>query len=276
MTAPEGYSGPPILLYVRTAPGAGDGAPRFLYLDPSGSERTGYHLREVKPVTDPKVPMNDPRRQFNLVTGTSWGRFAMLPTSMAIHSNGYVVAVNHRYDNMLILALPATASPDQDAPWASAPIEPGTATGRLLAPWLAAIRPDQTILVLEAGNQRVQAFSRGGHPVPTFGNDTYWFPLMSHAPPTNVSVVYLSMCVDVANYAYVLGQNGRGYVATQFNLDVYTPTGKPLFYQQGLVAGGMAVDLWRNVYALNFQQISGPGGRPEPSISEWIPSTPKA
>jgi hypothetical protein len=37
------------------------------------------------------------------------------------------------------------------------------------------------------------------------------------------------------------------------------------------VAGGMAVDLWRNAYTLNFQQISGPGGRPEPSLSEWIP-----
>jgi len=277
MTAPEGYSGPPILLYVRTAPGAGAAAPRFLYLDPSGDMDTGYHLREVKPVTDPAVLMDDPRRQFDLATGASWGRFAMLPTAMAIHSNGYVVAVNPSCDTMLILALPATASPDKDAPWASAPLEPGTASGRLLVPALVAIRPDQTILVLEAGNQRIQAFSRGGHPVPAFsGSDTpYWIPLVSHAP-SNVNVVYLSMCVDVANYVYVLSQNGDGYDAAQFNLDVYTPTGKHLFYQQRLVAGGMAVDLWRNVYTLNFQQIAGPGGRPEPSISEWIPSTPKA
>jgi hypothetical protein len=274
MTAPEGYSGPPILLYVRTAPGAGAAAPRFLYLDPSGAQNTGYHLREVKPVTDPVVPMSDPRRQFDLATGTSWGRFAMLPTSMAIHSNGYVVAVNPSCDNMLILALPATASPDQDAPWASAPLEPGTASGRLLVPSLVAIRPDQTILVLEAGNQRIQAFSRGGHPVPAF-DKSYWIPLVSHAP-SNVNVVYLSMCVDVANYVYVLSQNGNGYDAAQFNLDVYTPTGQHLFYQQRLVTGGMALDLWRNVYTLNFQQIAGPGGRPEPSISEWIPSTPKA
>jgi hypothetical protein len=273
MTAPAGYSGPPILLYVRTAPGAGAAAPRFLYLDPSGAQDTGYHLREVKPVTDPTVPMSDPRRQFDLATGTSWGRFAMLPTSMAIHSNGTVVAVNPSGATMLILALPATASPDADAPWASAPVEPGTASGRLQAPSLVAIGPDQTILVLEAGtNQRIQAFSRGGHPVPAF-DTSYWIPLVSHAPP-DVDVVYLSMCVDVANYVYVLSQNGNGYDAAQFNLDVYTPMGTHLFYQQGLVAGGMAVDLWRNVYTLNFQQIAGPGGRPEPSISEWIPSTP--
>ena len=275
MTAPEGYSGPPNLLYVRTAPGAGAGAPRFLYLDPSGDQKTGYHLREIKPVTDPKVPMGDPSRQFDLATGTSWGRFGMRPTAMAIHSNGYVVAVNPSIDTMLILALPAMASPDEDAPWASAPLEPGAAPGRLSAPALAAIRPDQTILVLEAGNQRVQAFSRGGHPVLAFGEQSS-FPLVSHAS-SDVHVVYLSMTVDVANYTYVLSQNGNGYEATQFNLDVYTPTGKPLFYQQGaIVAGGMAVDLWRNLYALNFQQIAGPGGRPEPSISEWIPSTPHA
>ena len=142
------------------------------------------------------------------------------------------------------------------------------------APALTAIRPDQTILVLEAGNQRVQAFSRGGHPVLAFGEQSS-FPLVSHASG-DVNVVYLSMTVDVANYTYVLSQNGNGYEAAQFNLDVYTPTGEPLFYRQGLVvAGGMVVDLWRNLYALNFQQIAGPGGRPEPSISEWIPSTPK-
>src|SRR5262249_13372009 len=152
--------------------------------------------------------------------------FAMLPTSMAIHSNGYVVAVNPSCDTMLILALPATASPDADAPWASAPVAPGTASGRLLAPALVAIRADQTILVLETGNQRVQAFSRGGHPVPAFtGSDTpFWFPLVSHANP-NVDVLYVSICVDVANYVYVLSQNGDGYDAAQFNLDVYTPTG---------------------------------------------------
>jgi hypothetical protein len=272
MTAPAGYSGQPILLYARTAPGGGAG-PRFFFLDPSGEPDTGYHLREVKPVTDPNVPMSDPRRQFVVATGKSWGRFAMLPTAMAIHSNGYVVGVNPSADTMLILRLPAAASADKDAPWASAPVEPGTITGRLQSPALAAIRPDQTILVLESGNQRVQAFSGGGHPVMTFGKRS-WFPLVSHASGSD-SVDYLSMTVDVANYVYVLSQTGNGYAASQFNLDVYTPTGQPLFYRQGLVlAGGMVVDLWRNLYALNFQQIAGPGGRPEPSISEWIPSTP--
>lgn len=275
MTAPAGYSGAPILLYVRTAPGAGSTAPRFLYLDPSGDKNGGYHLREVTPVTDQAVPMGDARRQFNLATGTSWGRFAILPTSMAIHSNGYVVAVNSSCDHLLILALPTRSSADADAPWASAPLEPGTAPGRLLAPALVAIRPDQTMLVLEAGNQRIQAFSRGGHPVPAFSGMTpsFWFPLISHAAPNKT--LYLSMSVDVANYAFVLSQVGNGYDAADFYLDVYTPAGAILFFQRGLNAAGLTVDLWRNLYTLNYQQIAGPGGRPEPSLSEYIPSTPK-
>jgi hypothetical protein len=78
----------------------------------------------------------------------------------------------------------------------------------------------------------------------------------------------------VAGYLYVLSQNGNGYDPSDFHLDVYAPTGAHLMHQQGLVAGGLAVDLWRNVYTLNFQQIAGPGGRTEPSLSEYLPHTP--
>jgi hypothetical protein len=98
--------------------------------------------------------------------------------------------------------------------------------------------------------------------------------LVPHAPD-DINVVYLSLSVDVAGYAYVLSQNGNGYDATDFNLDIYTPTGQHLLYQRGLVAAGLAVDLWRNVYTLNFQQIAGPASRTEPSLSEYLPSTPK-
>jgi uncharacterized protein YjbI with pentapeptide repeats len=83
------------------------------------------------------------------------------------------------------------------------------------------------------------------------------------------------MSVDIANYVFILSQIGNGYDAADFYLDVYAPTGALLFTQRGLNAAGLAVDLWRNVYTLNYQQISGPGGRPEPSISEYTPSTPK-
>jgi hypothetical protein len=223
------------------------------------------------------VPIGDPSRRFDLAQGTSWGRFASLPTSLAIHSNGYVVGVDPAYDNLQIVKLAASGTPDAQAPWAHIPLGPGTGPGRLAAPALTCIRPDQTILVLEAGNHRVQAFSRGGHPVPAFAPSPtpYWFPLVSHAA-ADVDVVYLSLSVDVAGYAYLLSQNGNGYDPVDFHLDVYTPTGQHLLHQPGLVAAGLDVDLWRNVYTLNFQRIAGSGGRTEPSLSAYLPTTPKA
>ena len=46
------------------------------------------------------------------------------------------------------------------------------------------------------------------------------------------------------------------------------------FAQQGLVGGRMAVDLWRNLYTVNYQRLAG-APRTEPSLSEYIPHTPK-
>jgi hypothetical protein len=279
MSAPQGYAKAPLLLYLRTAAGSGDSlaGPGLFFLDPSGDPRSGYHLRQVTAVTNPTVPVDDPSRRFTLDSGTSWGRFPSLPTSLAIHSNGYVVGVNPAADNMQILRLATSGTPDAQAPWACMPLGPGTGPGRLGGPALVCIRPDQTILVLEARNRRIQAFSRGGHPVPAFSTTPtpYWVPLVLHAPE-GTNVVYLSLSTDVAGYVYLLSQNGNGYDPSDFHLDIYTPTGQHLTHQQGLVAGGLAVDLWRNVYTLNFQRIAGPGGRTEPSLSEYLPHTPAA
>jgi hypothetical protein len=278
MTAPAGYSKGARLVYRRSLQGAnGDFGTGCFFLDPSGDRASGFHLRQVTPVTSPGVPMTDPSRQFDLATGASFGRFSVYPTSLAIHSNGYVAAVNSTYDTLQILKLPPQSVADAQAPWAFMPTGSGTGPGRLSAPTLVAIRPDQTILVLEAGNQRIQAFSCGGHPVPIAslsGRPVFWIPLVSHAS-NGANVVYLSMSVDVVGFAYVLSYSGNGYDASQFHLDIYTADGEHLSSQQGFVAADLAVDLWRNAYTLNFEQMSGPGGRPEPTISTYIPSTPK-
>ena len=278
MTAPAGYSKGVRLLYLRTAQGApGVFGTGCFFLDPSGDRTSGFHLRQVTPVTSASVPMNDPSRRFSLATGRSFGKFSVYPTSLAIHSNGYVVAVNSMYDTLQILKLSPQELPDAQAPWAFMPTGAGTGPGRLGAPTLVAIRPDQTILVLEAGNRRIQAFSCGGHPVsiaPLSAQPVFWTPLEPHAP-AGTNVVYLSMSVDVVGYAYVLSYSGNGYDASDFWLDIYSPTGAHLCAQQGFVAAGLAVDLWRNAYTVNFQQMSGPSGRTEPSVSEYIPSTPK-
>jgi hypothetical protein len=57
-------------------------------------------------------------------------------------------------------------------------------------------------------------------------------------------------------------------------LDIYQPDGTFLVQTKGVTAGKMVVSLWRDVYTLNYEQISGPKG-PEPSVSKWIPPAPK-
>jgi hypothetical protein len=74
---------------------------------------------------------------------------------------------------------------------------------------------------------------------------------------------------------YVLSYEDDGYEADQFRLDVYTPEGAHLFRQRGLNVGALTVDLWRNVFTENFQTILGPAQRTEPSVSRWIPATPR-
>ncbi|PYE13164.1 hypothetical protein [Paraburkholderia silvatlantica] len=280
MTAPVGYSKAPLMVYMRTAGQLdADDPPRCFFLDPSGDSTGGFHLRGVTPVVDPAIGIDDARRQFDLSQAKSWGRFALQPTSLAIHSNGYVVGVNPEYDTIQILRLAPRAVPDDRAPWAYMLAGPGPGAGRVSKPALVAIAPDQTIFVLEAGNRRIQAFSKGGHPVEAFpASDTpFWIPIQPSggSATSGRATTWLSMSIDVAGYIFVLSQDGNGYDRRDFNLDIYSPEGSHLMHQNGFVAAGLAVDLWRNAYTLNFQRISGPGGRTEPSISEYIPSTPR-
>jgi hypothetical protein len=273
INTPKGYNKAPLLAYPQL--GAESGAAEYFYLDPTGDSESGYHLRRIQPINDPSVPQNSPDREFDLSAGESWGRFNLLPASMAYHSNGYVVAVNPAYPVMQILRIPSSGQSNDQAPWAMITLGPGTREGLLLQPELVAIAPNQTVYVLEKGNQRIQAFSRGGHPVAAFTDPAYpyWISLVNH--DTAQDVKYLAMSVEIQGHIYVLSQYGNGYDADQYYLDIYTPVGIHLVTQRGLVAASMAVDLWRNLYTLNFQQISSPEGRTEPSVSEWTPSTPR-
>jgi hypothetical protein len=281
MFTPAGYNASPQVVYLRSTAEANDahsGASHrgFFFLDPLADARASYHLRGVHPVTDAKLPADSPKRLFDLSNQQSWGRFRLLPTSMAVHSTGCVVAVSRGYSKLQILELPKAAVPSAQAPWSQLLSGPGIREGLLGLPELVTIAPDQTILVLEAGNSRIQAFSRGGHPVPAFPSSStpFWIPLYSE-PADSDNITYTSMSVEIKGYIYVLSYEDEGYEARQFRLDLYTPRGSHLLRQRGINVAALSVDLWRNLYTLNYQLLLGPGQRTEPSISEWIPSTPK-
>lgn len=94
---------------------------------------------------------------------------------------------------------------------------------------------------------------------------------------------YLDMTTEMKGYIYVLAYTGTGAAPSDYYLDIYDPLGHWLSrtpdsslnsQATGVNAGRIAVDMWRNLFSLNFESFAGPGGRIEPSVSMWVPTTP--
>lgn len=105
-----------------------------------------------------------------------------------------------------------------------------------------------------------------------------------YQPDPRVKVTYLDLAVEALGYLYVLSFTGEGKEVSDYHLDLYDPAGKWLSRTPdknknpnatGVNAGRLIVDMWRNMYTLNFEHFEGPGGRTEPSVSTWLPTTPE-
>ncbi len=108
--------------------------------------------------------------------------------------------------------------------------------------------------------------------------------------PNNEPLSYLDVAIESKGYIYVLAYNndlvtGGNIPNNAYVLDVYTPLGEHLFRtpdaklsgasnMQYIAAGKIALDIWRNLFSLNYEKLLGPGGRTEPSISQWTPTPP--
>ncbi|MEY2499418.1 MAG: hypothetical protein QOD12_2974 [Verrucomicrobiota bacterium] len=98
------------------------------------------------------------------------------------------------------------------------------------------------------------------------------------------STVYLDIAVETKGFIYVLSYtkpDSGPLRTTDYRLDIYNPDGSPVSPDpratNGHVNGGrMTVDQWRTLFTLNYEQMTGPGGRPEPTVSQWIPTTPSS
>lgn len=91
------------------------------------------------------------------------------------------------------------------------------------------------------------------------------------------TIRYQDIAVENKGYIYILAAADQGGGKQPiFQLDIYNPDGTVLLDapQTGLNAAKMAVDRWRTLFTMNFDRVLGPGGRTEPGISAWTPSTP--
>jgi hypothetical protein len=108
------------------------------------------------------------------------------------------------------------------------------------------------------------------------------FPL--HAGDGGERVTYLDMAAEMRGYIYVLLYTGEGTAVSDYKLDLYDPNGRWLSRTPdskiapnatGVNGAKLMVNMWRTMYTLNFEHFEGPGGRTEPSISTWLPTTPE-
>jgi hypothetical protein len=105
------------------------------------------------------------------------------------------------------------------------------------------------------------------------------FPLAATADGT--AAVCLDIAVEPTGYAYVLTHTGKGDQISDFALDIYTAegaflnrTGSVPGATTGFVGAKIAVDIWRNLFTLDYQVTVGPHGQSEPQISQWVPTPP--
>ncbi len=107
-----------------------------------------------------------------------------------------------------------------------------------------------------------------------------YFPLKAaRVGPTT----FLDMAVEAQGYIYVLSYRGDGSQPSDYILDVYAPDGSFCLRSpdpsvtsapENIVAGKIAVDIWRNLYCLTYETLISPWNTPQPGVGHWIPTPP--
>jgi hypothetical protein len=271
---PVGFSAQSGVTYDLTSGNDGSGRSFFIdsskgAFDPVANPAGGYHLRRIALSAD-KTP------RFDVTNNESWGRFPRPVDSFVFHPQGRIAAISLETDKIYILELTGAPTTDDKAKLASLASGEGVRDGLLSRPRAIAVALDGRLLVLEDGNRRVQSFDYTGNPVKYFKGDgvekSCTMPLRDTAAPTT----YLDLSVESKGYLFVLAFEGdiATAKAAQYRVDIYEPDGTFLVSTPGVAAAKIAVDLARSLFTLNYETLSGPGGRTEPSISMWLPPPP--
>ena len=261
---PSGFVGAAAPLYDLTGGPSGN----HFYLDPSNGMN---HLRQIL--------LDGSSGSFTLPVNASWGRFNQPINACMVHPSGYAVGVNTANAKIEVLRLPSASAPDVAAPLANIFGGYGTRPGLMHQPVGVAPAVGSGVIVLENADTgfnppapaRMQGFDLFGNPAPIFAGNSPTAPVRAEASP----ITCLAVATESKGFIYVLKYVGDGSRPEYYLLDIYSPDGSFLAQTVGLPAGGIAVDLWRTLYSLDFQQIAKPQGeRTEPSVSVWVPPTP--
>ena len=239
---------------------------------------------------DPAAPILrqvtlEPAPQFAGATGSphpglAFGVLNLPSDKLLLHPAGHIVSINRASSKIETHKLPKAGMSDTDARTklvAQLKSGPGSRPGLIDQPAAIAISADGVILILEAGNNRIQALDIGGNPVRHFtkltgaGASPYYLPLTA----TDHRWIYLDIAVEYTGYIYVLSYRTDTFV---YQLDIYHPqqsSSQPIATTTSINAARLVVDFWRNVYTLNYEVLTLPNGSSagltEPSVSLWTP-----
>ncbi len=257
-----GFTLPAALVYDPQGPPTGVG--NNFYVE-QAADTDGYFVRSV--VLDTTTP-------FDLAQSSNWGRFTQALDSFAVHPGGYVVGVAAATHKIEVLSLPSEAAPDSMpalSPWATMRAGLGTRAGLTDTPVAVAIHKG-CVLVLEQGNNRIQAFDVVGNPVLRFAGGTSAFTPL---PASSDNLFRVDLATDALGYLFVLSYSGNGTEPGDYRLEIFDPQGTFVTRTTGVTAGRIAVDPFRTLYTLNYDSVAG-APRVEPSVSQWLPSTPNS
>jgi hypothetical protein len=234
--------------------------------------------------TDPNVPMVrqvtlEPTPAFTSpLSGQAWGVLNFKSDSLLLHPAGHLVSINNVNHKIETHRIPAAAKTDADAKVqliAQVKSGKGSRPGLIDSPVASAISPDGVILILEAGNNRIQAFDLGANPVRHFTKQSSPYSLTFSATDPAQGWQYLDLAVEYTGYLYVLSYNQNSFT---YRLDIYHPEQtdtNPISTTQNINAARLTVDFWRSVYTLNYEVLQLPSGAAagltEPSVSLWTP-----
>ena len=259
---PNGFVGPAAVQYHLQGGASGNN----FYLDPSNGMN---HLRQIL--------LDGSSGTFNFPTNASWGRFNEPINACIIHPSGCAVGINTQNAKLEVLSLPTASGPDANAPLAEIYSGYGARAGLMHQPVGVAPAPGSGVIVLENADSalgapaRMQCFDLKGNPAPVFAGNS---PTAAVKTETG-SVTCLAIATESKGFIYVLKYVNDGSQPSDYLLDIYAPDGSFLAQTVGLPAGSIAVDLFRTLYTLDYAQIAKPqGGRTEPSVTYWVPTTP--
>ena len=237
------------------------------YLDPKDEQNLIRQVQLIPPV------FADPR------SSKAWGKFNLDSDDLLLHPAGALVSINSATSRMESLRLPDKAVTDAEAAVslvATLHGGEGTRPGLFNAPTVSTITSDGVILILESGNNRIHAVDLVANPVRHFSKQQVPY-FLNFTATGGAETQYLDIAAEFSGFIYVLSS-----ATSVYRLDVYhrDQTGTdPISTTMGFNAAKVAVDYFRNVYSLNYEVLLVKGALPasgitEPSISQWIPTTP--